>query len=159
MRPTAIPGLPGWGAKSTAAVLARYGHLEAIPEDSREWRVNAASAATLAATLLRERDRAYLFRDLATLRTDIPLFESVDDLRWNGPTPAFEAMAARLDAQWRRPHALGCATKGTALISPSSITKARRDHEEDPAYVRADSAGTTVTSRRYRPRRIVTFAG
>jgi 5'-3' exonuclease len=92
------PGLPGWGAKSTAAVLARYGHLEQIPEDAREWRVNAAGAANLALTLQRERERAYLFRDLATLRTDITLFGSVDDLRWNGPSAEFEAMAARLDA-------------------------------------------------------------
>ena len=77
-------------------MLAKFGHLEAIPDDWRAWHVNAASPAALAATLARERDRALLFRDLATLRTDIPLFESVDELRWNGPTPAFEAMAARL---------------------------------------------------------------
>ena len=92
------PGLPGWGAKSTAAVLSRYGHLESIPNDWRTWNVNAASAATLAATLARERDRAYLFRTLATLREDIPLFDSVDQLEWRGPTPAFEAIGARLNA-------------------------------------------------------------
>jgi 5'-3' exonuclease len=91
------PGLPGWGAKSTAAVLARFGHLESIPEDWRTWRVNAASAETLARTLTRERERALLFRDLATLRTDIPLFDSVDELRWTGPTPAFAPLAAKLD--------------------------------------------------------------
>jgi 5'-3' exonuclease len=91
------PGLRGWGAKSTAAVLAKFVHLENIPADSREWRVNAASAATLAATLVRERDHAFLFRDLATLRADIPLFQSVDELEWRGPTPAFAALAARLD--------------------------------------------------------------
>jgi 5'-3' exonuclease len=79
------PGLPGWGAKSTAAVLAKFGHLEAIPADWREWHVNAFNAGTLANTLLRERDRAFLFRTLATLRTDIDLFESVDALRWTGP--------------------------------------------------------------------------
>ena len=79
------PGLPGWGAKSTAAVLAKFGHLEAIPADWREWHVNAFNAGTLANTLLRERDRALLFRTLATLRTDIDLFESVDELRWTGP--------------------------------------------------------------------------
>ena len=77
------PGLAGWGAKSTAAVLARYGHLESIPADSRTWGVNAANPAALARVLTAERDRAFLFRDLATLRTDIPLFDSVDDLRWN----------------------------------------------------------------------------
>ena len=78
------PGLPGWGAKSTAAVLAKYGHLEAIPADWREWHVNAFNAGSLANTLSRERDRAFLFRLLATLRTDIDLFESVDELRWTG---------------------------------------------------------------------------
>ena len=92
------PGLPGWGAKSSAAVLAKFGHLESIPPDHREWRVNAANATGLAQTLARERDRALLFRTLATLRTDIELFEDVDQLRWKGPTPAFAELAARLDA-------------------------------------------------------------
>ena len=92
------PGLPGWGAKSSAAVLARFLHLESIPADSGEWRVNAANASTLAATLSRERDRALLFRTLATLRTDIPLFNNVDQLKWAGPTPAFTTIAERMDA-------------------------------------------------------------
>jgi 5'-3' exonuclease len=92
------PGLPGWGAKSTAAVLARFGHLEAIPPDPRDWSVNAANAGRLARTLAEQRDRALLFRDLATLRTDFTLFESVDTLRWRGPTPAFAALGAELDA-------------------------------------------------------------
>jgi len=91
------PGLAGWGVKSTAAVLAKYGHLESIPADWREWSVNAASPAALANTLSRERDRAFLFRTLATLRTDIPLFESVDELRWTGPTVAFASLAARMN--------------------------------------------------------------
>ncbi len=93
------PGLPGWGPKSSAAVLARFGHLESIPEDGKAWGVNVANAGGLALTLARERDRAYLFRDLATLRTDIPLFDSVDELQWKGPTPAFAPLAARLDAK------------------------------------------------------------
>jgi 5'-3' exonuclease len=92
------PGLPGWGAKSAAAVLARYHHLESIPDDSRAWGVNAAQPARLARTLTTNRDQALLFRTLATLRTDLPRLDSVDDLRWQGPTPAFAALAARLDA-------------------------------------------------------------
>ena len=81
------PGLPGWGARSAAAVLARFGHLESIPRDSREWNgVNVAKPAALAYTLDHERDSALLFRQLATLRTEIPLFDSVDELQWNGPT-------------------------------------------------------------------------
>ena len=91
------PGLAGWGAKSSAAVLARFLHLECIPADYREWRVNAANASALAATLSCERGNAMLFRTLATLRTDIPLFDNVDQLRWNGPTPAFATLAAQLD--------------------------------------------------------------
>ena len=100
------PGLPGWGAKSSAAVLAKFFHLESIPMDCREWRVNATNASALADTLCRERDRALLFRTLATLRTDIALFEDVQQLRWKGPAPAFTALAARLDAaltETRRP--------------------------------------------------------
>ena len=92
------PGLPGWGAKSAAAVLAKYGHLESIPLDWRTWSVNAASPAALATTLERERDRAYLFRDLATLRTELPLVESIDELEWKGPTAEFEALAARFQS-------------------------------------------------------------
>ena len=91
------PGLPGWGAKSTAAVLAKYRHLESIPIDAATWGVNAARAGALAVTLEKERDRALLFRDLATLRTAIPLFDSVDELCWTGPTPAFASLAERID--------------------------------------------------------------
>ena len=92
------PGLKGWGAKSSAAALAKFLHLESIPKDWRDWHVNVTGAATLAATLQSKFDEAILFRKLATLRTDIPLFEDVEQLRWNGPTPAFETIAARLDA-------------------------------------------------------------
>ncbi len=92
------PGLPGWGAKSASAVLARFGHIEAIPADFREWHVNASSPKALSETLARERERALLFRTLATLRTDLPLFDSVDTLRWTGPTAAFAPLRARLDA-------------------------------------------------------------
>ena len=92
------PGLPGWGAKSSAAVLAKFLHLESIPVDCRDWRVNAANASALAATLCQQREQALLFRTLATLRTDIKLFDDVDELRWSGPKPEFDAISARLDA-------------------------------------------------------------
>ena len=95
------PGLRGWGPKSASAVLARFGHLEAIPEDWRTWHVNASSPAALAEILARERDRALLFRTLATLRTDITLFENVDELKWTGPRPEFAALAKRFDAAAR----------------------------------------------------------
>ena len=78
------PGLPGWGAKSTAAVLAKFGHIEAIPEDWRGWSVDVVNAGSLARTLAGERDLALLFRRLATLRTDIALFDDVDELEWHG---------------------------------------------------------------------------
>src|SRR5690242_9467811 len=97
------PGLPGWGAKSSAAVLAKFRHLESIPADSDDWHVNASNARALAQTLVRERDHALLFRTLATLRTDIPLFENINSLRWNGPTPAFDALSARFDAAVTEP--------------------------------------------------------
>jgi 5'-3' exonuclease len=97
------PGLQGWGAKSTAAVLARYLHLENIPEDWRTWGVNASGAGALSKTLAQNRDRAFLFRDLATLRTDIPLFDSIEELRWKGPTEEFPALAARFDAAVTEP--------------------------------------------------------
>jgi 5'-3' exonuclease len=81
------PGLQGWGAKSAAAVLAKFGHLESIPDDYRAWTgVNVARAGALAATLNRDRDRAFLFRDLATLRAEVPVFDSVDELRWSPRT-------------------------------------------------------------------------
>ena len=91
------PGLEGWGAKSSAAVLARFGRLEDIPDDWKQWHVNASSPARLAENFARDRKLAYLFRDLATLRTAIPVFDSVEDLRWSGPTRRFADLAAKLD--------------------------------------------------------------
>jgi len=91
------PGLQGWGAKSAAAVLAKFGHIEGIPDDPKTWGVNVR-AGSLAVTLKRDRALALLFRDIATIRTDVPVFESVDELEWHGPTPAFAAVRARFDA-------------------------------------------------------------
>lgn len=93
-----FPGLPGWGAKSAAAVLAVYHHLEAIPDDHRAWTVDVTRAGALAATLKRDRAQALLFRQLATLRTDVPVFDTVDDLAYRGPRPEYRAIRQRLDA-------------------------------------------------------------
>jgi 5'-3' exonuclease len=93
-----FPGLPGWGAKSTAAVLARYRHLEAIPDSAGDWDLTLRGADRLAEALLEGRDDARLFRDLATLRTQIPVFEDVDELRWQGPEAGFWAWCERVGA-------------------------------------------------------------
>lgn len=102
------PGLPGWGRKTAAAVLAKFEHLEAIPADSARWGVDVRGAAKLAATLVEYRELAHLFRDLATLRRDVPMAVSVDALRWTGPRPEFFELCARLDAGalFRRAQAL-----------------------------------------------------
>src|SRR5207302_1907402 len=95
-----FPGLPGWGAKSAAAVLARYGHLEEIPSSVRDWDVGlpGGRAAALLAILRGNLELAVLFRDLATLRTDAPIAAAPEDLRWRGPTPAFAEVCRELDA-------------------------------------------------------------
>ena len=90
------PGLPGWGAKSAAAVLARYRRLEDIPERASTWDVAVRGAAALSATLNAQREEAWLFRLLATLREDAPAITSVDELRWTGPRADFEATAQAL---------------------------------------------------------------
>jgi 5'-3' exonuclease len=87
------PGLPGWGAKSAAAVLARYGSIDRIPDRASAWDVSVRGAAALAATLAAQREQALLFRTLATLRLDVPTVADVDELRWRGPAPEFEAIA------------------------------------------------------------------
>jgi 5'-3' exonuclease len=93
-----FPGLPGWGAKSAATVLARYGHLEQIPKRAEEWDVPMRGTARLAPTLVEQWERALLFRRLATLRVDAPIGADVDALRWTGPRADFAVWAARLGA-------------------------------------------------------------
>jgi 5'-3' exonuclease len=102
-----IPGLPGWGAKSTAAVLAHYRTIEEIPDDAADWEITVRSAAKLAETLAAQRDDALLYRELAVLRRDVPLSETIDDLEWKGaPRVAYEAFCAGLglDNLASRPH-------------------------------------------------------
>jgi 5'-3' exonuclease len=93
------PGLPGWGARSAAAVLARYGSIERIPDSAGQWRVPVRSAPALAATLAAQRHHAMLFKDLATLRVQRSLLAGVDALRWAGPTAAFPEVCERIDAR------------------------------------------------------------
>jgi 5'-3' exonuclease len=93
-----FPGLRGWGAKSTALVVGRYHHLEAIPDKASAWDVKVRGADRLAGELAGHRDLAVQFRDLATLRTTAPVLDSVDDLRWTGPRARFFDVCARLNA-------------------------------------------------------------
>jgi 5'-3' exonuclease len=93
-----FPGLPGWGARSAATVLARYHHLEQIPKVAEQWDVPMRGAARLAATLAEQWERALLFRHLATLRADAPIAADVDALRWTGPRAEFAAWAERCGA-------------------------------------------------------------
>jgi 5'-3' exonuclease len=94
-----FPGLAGWGAKSAAAVLARYPHLEDIPASLADWDdVGVRNGGRLLHTLLADFELALLFRRIATLERDAPTIEAVDELRWTGPTDTFAAMAERIDA-------------------------------------------------------------
>jgi 5'-3' exonuclease len=93
-----FPGLPGWGAKSAAAVLARYGHIEDIPASPGQWDVPVRGAAKLAKTLQDHMDEALLFRRIATIEYDAPTIGSVDELQWRGPGSDFAALAASIDA-------------------------------------------------------------
>ncbi|HEY7107752.1 MAG TPA: 5'-3' exonuclease H3TH domain-containing protein [Acidimicrobiia bacterium] len=99
-----FPGIPGWGAKSAGAVLARYGHLDAIPDDATEWDVDVRGKAKLASALAVARDAATLFLDLATLRTtaDVGL---VDDWEWRGPEPQLAAWGERFGSDSLYPRA------------------------------------------------------
>lgn len=93
-----FPGLPGWGAKSSAAVLKRYGHIEDIPLAAGQWDITVRGGARLAKTLADHLEDALLFRRLATLETDAATADSVDELRWTGPGEDVAAFAERFDA-------------------------------------------------------------
>jgi 5'-3' exonuclease len=90
-----VPGLPGWGAKSASAVLARYPRLELIPMSSTDWEVTVRGGEKLAATFRDNQELVYLYRELTTLRLDVPIAESLADLEWKGvPRPRFEQFCA-----------------------------------------------------------------
>ena len=94
-----FPGLPGWGAKSAAKILARYGHLTDIPLDGAEWEVDVRGSAKLALTLKENLDDALLFRRIATVDLDAPVSESVDEMEWIGPVPGFDERCEQLGAE------------------------------------------------------------
>jgi 5'-3' exonuclease len=93
------PGIPGWGAKSAAAVLSRYGHLEDIPEDPGQWGLAGGRAARLAENLRANKEAAFLFRRLAALRRDVPIDQSLGDLAWLGARERFRALCLELGDQ------------------------------------------------------------
>jgi 5'-3' exonuclease len=93
-----FPGLPGWGAKAAALALSRYSHLENIPKDWRDWQSSIKRARALSESLLNGWSDALLFRTLATLRLDVPVFDRVDDLCWQGPRKNFDELCQRIKA-------------------------------------------------------------
>jgi len=114
------PGLPGFGAKSTAAVLRNFGHIEDIPADGADWGRGVLNPGRLAGVLNEQRELAMLFRTLATLRTDEPLFKSVDELRWKGPTAGFAAFAEKIEAPELVQRAERAFTRVTEAAGPQS---------------------------------------
>jgi 5'-3' exonuclease len=93
-----FPGVAGWGAKAAATVLSQYSHLEDIPKDWREWDPSIKRARALSESLFSSWNDALLFRTLATLRQDVPVFNTVEDLRWRGPRGNFEEYCGRMKA-------------------------------------------------------------
>jgi 5'-3' exonuclease len=96
------PGIPGWGAKSAALVLARFGHIEAIPADPGKWKIDAVSpgrAVSLAESLTQRREEALLYKQLATIRVDVPLEEKLSDLQWRGAYKRLMEFCHRLGDQ------------------------------------------------------------
>jgi len=91
-----FPGVTGWGAKAAASTLSQYSHLEDIPKDWRAWHPAIKKARGLSEALFSAWDDALLFRTLATLRLDVPVFNSVEDLRWKGPRPEFEELCRKM---------------------------------------------------------------
>ena len=109
-----FPGIAGWGPRAAALVFSQYPHLEDLPKDWRDWHSSISRAARLAESLFKAWDDAILFRKLATLRLDVPVFDSVDDLLWGGPRSEFEALCQRMRAPelFRRASSVSAAAPG-----------------------------------------------
>lgn len=111
-----FPGVPGWGQKAASLSLSQYVHLEYIPKDWRDWHPSIRSALRLSTSLFNCWNDALLFRTLATLRLDVPVFDTVDDLRWTGPRPSFEEQCQRM--------------KSSELLSRAASARAGRMQNE-----------------------------
>jgi 5'-3' exonuclease len=98
-----IPGVPAWGAKSSATVLARYGHIDAIPAELEDWDVKVRGARRLHENLEAHREQARLYRRLTTLRTDVPIKDSLEELKWRGPREKFDALCEELGVTLKLP--------------------------------------------------------
>jgi 5'-3' exonuclease len=109
-----FPGLAGWGAKAAAQTLSQYPHFEDIPKDWREWHPSIKRARSLSESLFNAWSDALLFRTLATLRLDVPVFDTVEDLRWKGPRPDFEEYCRR---RIKSPILLGRVTSARSKIT------------------------------------------
>jgi 5'-3' exonuclease len=107
-----FPGVPGWGVRAAALTLSQYPHLEGIPKDWREWHPSIRKARLLSESLFNSWSEALLFRTLATLRLDVPVFDTVEDLRWKGPRPDFGDYCLRMKSRDLR-------ARATAVSSPS----------------------------------------
>jgi 5'-3' exonuclease len=120
-----FPGLPGWGLKAAALALSQYPHLENIPKDWREWHPSIRKARLLSESLFNAWNDALLFRTLATLRLDVPVFDTVEDLRWKGPRPSFEECCQRMKSS----DLLARATSAEAMRSQNVQVAWSKDSE------------------------------
>ena len=106
-----FPGVPGWGPKAASLTLSQYAHLEDIPKDWRDWHPSIRSSLRLSTVLFGSWTQALLFRTLATLRLDVQVFDTVDDLRWKGPRPSFEEYCDRMKSPELLRRAISAAAK------------------------------------------------
>ena len=111
------PGIAGWGVKAAASVLSRYGHLQSVPKDWQQWHSSIRKARPLSESLFKAWEDALLFLDLATLRSDVPVFETVQDLRWRGPQSGFLKQCERMKA----PDLFARVAKAASTVSPDHV--------------------------------------
>jgi 5'-3' exonuclease len=107
-----FPGLPGWGPKAASSTFSQFPHLEDVPRDWRKWHPSIRGAQRLSAVLFEQWNDALLYRALATLQLDVPVFESVDELQWKGPSPQFERYCDRIQVSGLYERAMAARNRG-----------------------------------------------